>query len=107
MAHRLIGEKIMFAQFGATFAAVHSAAIGLCRFRIKAWVAAVCFGASLSGCMPTTVPLAGADPADPSVRVAGVGYRSTIAPYTRMRPATPAAWRKQNEQVAPSSKPGQ
>jgi hypothetical protein len=49
--------------------------------------------------------LAGADPADPGAKVAGVRYRSTIAPYTRLRPTTPSSWREQNERVAPAPKP--
>ena len=44
---------------------------------------------TLGGCLPTTVPLAGADPSDPSAKVAGVRYRSTVAPYTSLRPAQP------------------
>jgi hypothetical protein len=54
--------------------------------------------------MPRTVPLVGADPADPTVKVAGVGYRSTIAPYTSLRPTVPRSWRELNERVAPTPK---
>jgi hypothetical protein len=57
---------------------------------------------SLGGCMPATVSLAGADPADPSVKVARAGYRSTIAPYTPMRPSTPAPWGARDSGTAPS-----
>lgn len=60
---------------------------------------------TLSGCMAATAPLAGADPADPASKVARVGYRSTIAPYTSLRPATPAPWRERNDDVAPRPKP--
>lgn len=56
--------------------------------------------------MPATVPLIGADPADPGVKVAQVGYRSTIAPYTSLRPTAPAPWRMQNERVTPAPKSG-
>ncbi|WP_456621706.1 MULTISPECIES: hypothetical protein [unclassified Bradyrhizobium] len=59
---------------------------------------------ALSGCMPATAPQAGADPADPAARVAPVGYRSVIAPYTSLRPATPAPWRERNDTVAPQPK---
>jgi hypothetical protein len=93
----------MLAQLGAILAAVRSVAetiFGI-RFRILAGVAVTAL--ALGGCMPTTVPLAGADPADSGARVAGVGYRSTIAPYTRLRPTAPASWREQNERVAPKS----
>jgi hypothetical protein len=61
----------------------------------------------LGGCLPTTVPLAGADPADPSTKVAGVRYRSTVAPYTSLRPAQPLSWREQNDRAAPAPKSGQ
>ncbi|MCK1397571.1 hypothetical protein IVB40_28870 [Bradyrhizobium sp. 40] len=59
---------------------------------------------ALSGCMPATTRVAGADPADPTAKVARAGYRSTIAPYTSLRPATPAPWRERNESVAPQPK---
>jgi hypothetical protein len=58
--------------------------------------------ASLVACTPATVPLAGADPADPSAKVARVDYKSTIAPYSSMRPSTPVPWRERNDSVAPS-----
>lgn len=95
----------MRTQFGAKFAAVRSVAGRQFKFRsgVLALVSAAAF--ALGGCMPVTVPLAGADPADPNVRVAGVGYRSTVAPYTRLRPAAPAGWREQNQSVAPTPKP--
>jgi len=54
-----------------------------------------------AGCTPATTRVAGADPADPAARVAGVGYRSTTAPYTSLRPSTPAPWRERNEGVTP------
>ncbi|PWE80962.1 hypothetical protein XF30_33265 [Bradyrhizobium sp. SUTN9-2] len=59
---------------------------------------------ALSGCMPATTHMASADPADPAAKVAPVGYRSTIAPYTSLRPATPAPWRGRNEAVKPQPK---
>jgi hypothetical protein len=62
---------------------------------------------TLGACVPTAVPLAGADPADPGAKVAGVGYRSTIAPYTSLRPTAPSSWREQNDRVAPAPKSGQ
>jgi len=94
----------MLAQFGANFAAVHSVVRQFNR-RIRLAGVAVA-AATLGGCMPATVPLAGADPADPSVRVAGVGYRSTISPYTSLRPTAPTSWRLQNERVTPTPKSG-
>jgi hypothetical protein len=59
---------------------------------------------ALSGCMPATTQVAAADPADPAAKVAPVGYRSTIAPYTGLRPAAPAPWRGRNDAVAPQPK---
>lgn len=59
---------------------------------------------ALSGCMPATTQVAGADPVDATAKVARAGYRSTIAPYTSLRPATPAPWRERNESVAPQPK---
>jgi hypothetical protein len=95
----------MLAQFGANIAAVRSASAALFKtcFRVFAAVAAAAL--TLGGCLPTTAPLAGADPADPGARVASVGYRSTIAPYTGLRPTTPSPWREQNDRVAPAPKP--
>lgn len=97
----------MLAQFGATFDAVHSVveAIFAIKFRIFAGIAVMAL--SLGGCMPAAVRSAGADPADPGAKVAGVGYRSTIAPYTSLRPTAPSAWREQNDRVAPAPKSDQ
>lgn len=53
------------------------------------------------GCTPATTRMAGTDPADPAAKTAGVGYRSTIAPYAALRPSTPAPWRERNDSVAP------
>jgi hypothetical protein len=56
----------------------------------------------LAGCLPAaSPPLAGADPADPGAKVAGVRYRSAIAPYTSLRPVEPTGWLEQNRRVAP------
>jgi len=60
-------------------------------------------GSLLAGCV-TTVPLAGPDPADSGVKVAGVGYRSTIAPYVSLRPVSPGAWTNRNQRPAPTPK---
>jgi len=94
----------MLAQLGAIFAAVRSLVetIAATRFRILAGMAVM--AVTLQGCMPQTVPLASADPADPGAKVAGVGYRSTIAPYTSLRPTAPSSWREQNDRVAPAPK---
>jgi hypothetical protein len=97
----------MLAQLGAILAAVQSVAERLFRIRIRTSVGMAVTALALVGCMPTTVPLAGADPADPGAKVAGAGYRSTIAPYTSLRPTAPGSWREQNERVTPAPKSGQ
>jgi hypothetical protein len=58
---------------------------------------------TLAACQPATVPIAGRDPADPAAKVARVEYRSTTAPYTRMRPQAPAPWRERNRSSQPKS----
>ncbi|MBB4372411.1 hypothetical protein GGD63_005219 [Bradyrhizobium sp. cir1] len=79
-----------------------ASAVGGRHFRFN-WLLA--FAAlALSGCMPATTQVASADPADPAAKVARVGYRSTIAPYTSLRPATPAPWRDRNDAVTPQPK---
>jgi hypothetical protein len=97
----------MLAQLGARLAVVRSVVKRLCviRFRTSAGVAVAAL--TLGGCMPTTEPLSGADPADPNARVAPVGYRSTVAPYNSLRPTAPSSWREQNDRVAPAPKSGQ
>lgn len=98
----------MLKQFGANYAAVHSAAARFHRRRFRILTgAAIIVAVTLGGCIPTTVPLVGPDPADPAVPVARVGYRSTTAPYTRLRPTLPTSWREQNQRVAPAPKSGQ
>ena len=98
----------MLAQFGANFAAVHSVVCKIYQRRNSGAVALalLAIGGVVSGC---AVPLAvnGQDPADPSVKVARVGYRSTVAPYASLSPTTPSSWRKQNDSVAPKPKSGQ
>ncbi|MCS3727484.1 hypothetical protein [Bradyrhizobium betae] len=59
---------------------------------------------ALSGCMPATTYVAAANPADPAAKTARTSYRSTIAPYTGLRPAAPAPWRDRNDAVAPQPK---
>ncbi len=97
----------MLALFGAILAAVRSALETRFGHRLRMMAVAAVVIASLVGCIPTGGALIGADPADPSARVAAVGYRSTVAPYTSLRPTTPKAWRDQNERAAPSPKSGQ
>lgn len=96
----------MLAQLGAKLTAVCSVAGKLFDVRSGSLAAMTAASVTLGGCMPATVPLAGADPADPGARVAGVGYRSTVAPYTSLRPVVPSSWREQNDRVAPVPKSG-
>ena len=93
----------MFARFGAKFAAADTTCEGRWEIKLGA-LAAIAAASVLSACMPATIPLAGADPADPAAKVAGVHYRSTIAPYTRMRPSAPGPWRERNDNVTPQPK---
>ena len=97
----------MLTQLGAILAAVRSVAEKLFSIRSRTFAGMVATAFTLGGCIPTAVPLAGADPADPGARVAGAGYRSTIAPYTSLRPTAPSSWREQNDRVAPAPKSGQ
>jgi hypothetical protein len=104
VVHRQFKETVMFAQLGAILAAVRSVVERLSRIKIRTSIGMAVTAFALGGCMPTMAPLAGADPADPGAKVAGVGYRSTIAPYTSLRPTAPSSWREQNDRVAPARK---
>lgn len=97
----------MSTQLGAVLAAVQSVVVRLIGNKFRTIAGMTATALALGGCVQTAVPLAGADPADPNVRVAGVSYRSGIAPYTRMRPTAPSGWREQNQSVTPSPKSGQ
>ncbi|UWU75331.1 hypothetical protein N2603_35625 [Bradyrhizobium huanghuaihaiense] len=91
----------MLALSGAKSAA--ASAVGGRHFRFN-WLLPAFAALALSGCMSVTTQFASADPADPAAKVARVGYRSTIAPYTSLRPATPAPWRDRNDAVTPQPK---
>lgn len=95
----------MFAQFGASFAAVQSVACKFYRKRLSfvGAVVVLAVGSTVSGCA-VPITLNGQDPANPRARVAAVGYTSTVAPYSSLRPTVPSPWRQQNDSVAPSSK---
>lgn len=97
----------MHAQFGAKSTPVRLMGAKLFNSRSGILAAALAAALALGGCLPPTVPLAGADPADPDARVAGVGYRSTVAPYIRLRPSAPTSWRDLNDRVAPAPKSNQ
>jgi len=86
---------------GAKFAAASAARGRHIRFN---WPLLTFAALALSGCMPATTHIASADPADPAAKAARVGYRSTIAPYSSLRPATPAPWRDRNDAVTPQPK---
>jgi hypothetical protein len=81
----------------------------LTNFRLRFSLPAVTLLAALvQGCAtPLPSVSAGPDPSDPHAPAPRVSYRSTIGSYTSMRPVEPAAWQKQNEQVAPAAKPMQ
>lgn len=70
--------------------------------------AVVLVGALVQGCA-TPLPSVSAGPlsSDPHAPAPRVSYRSTVVPYNSMRPVEPAAWQKQNEQVAPAATPMQ
>lgn len=86
---------------GAKSAAASAAGGRHLRFH---WPLLAATALALSGCMPATTQIAAVDPADPAAKVAPVGYRSTIAPYSSLRPATPAPWRGRNDAVTPQPK---
>ena len=99
----------MLAQLGALLAAVHSVVekpfiIRSRIIRLRSLAGLIAAALTLAACLPATAPLAGPDPADPGAKVAGVGYRSTVAPYTSLRPTAPSSWREQNDRVAPTPK---
>jgi hypothetical protein len=89
-----------------TLSGAKSAAASAVRGRdsLLNWPLLAAIALALSGCMPATTPMAGADPA---AKVARAGYRSTIAPYTSLRPATPAPWRERNDAATPLPKQDQ
>ena len=91
----------MLTLLGAKSAAASAARGGHFQFH---WPLLAMAMLALTGCMPATTSVAGADPADPAAKPARVGYRSTITPYTSLRPATPAPWRQRNDAVTPQPK---
>jgi hypothetical protein len=93
----------MLSQFGARPAVVGPLACRQHKYRRAVLAAATGASVALGGCLPTRAPLAGADPADPAAKVAPVGYRSTVAPYSTLRPVAPSSWRERNERAAPKS----
>jgi len=97
----------MFSHLGASRAAVAPARGRRSQLTLL-WrtAAAVIAAALLAGCMSDRTPVAVAgDPANPSAGSASVGYRSTIAPYTSLRPSPPQPWRERNDSVTPPARP--
>ncbi|MGN8548622.1 hypothetical protein ACQPTN_29575 [Bradyrhizobium sp. 13971] len=100
----------MFSHLGARLAAVANRLGNRLGRRVQSILlsrltAAVVAAAPLVGCMADGRPVAVAgDPADPSAGRASVGYRSTIAPYSGLRPSTPQPWRERNDGVTPPAK---
>jgi hypothetical protein len=93
----------MSAQIGALVAAVRTMVRARLARRFGMFAGMALSAMTLSGCAAPMAPPIGADPAAPGAKVAGVGYRSGIAPYTSMRPTTPSGWREQNQRVTPPS----
>lgn len=60
-------------------------------------------GMALGACTMSEVPDHLARPADPSVRVPAIAYRSVTASAATLRPADPKDWRELNRQVGPKS----
>src|SRR5881394_3390245 len=95
----------MLAQIWARFAAVDAVARDACRTWLKLAVLLILLAAGgIASGRAAPLPGNAHDPADPASKVAGAGYRSTIPPYTSMRPAVPSPWREQNQRVTPSPK---
>jgi hypothetical protein len=78
-----------------------------CNHRKARLAAVLVLSCGLAGCLPASVPLRSADPADPAARVPSANYRSAIEPYTSLRPGEPGPWLEQNWRVAPAPKSGQ
>ncbi|GKQ56046.1 hypothetical protein [Bradyrhizobium sp. Ce-3] len=95
----------MFSHLGARLAAVANRRDRRAQLLLSRMAAAILAATPLAGCMADGRPVAAAgDPANPSAHTAGVGYRSTIAPYSSLRPATPRPWRERNDGVTPQTK---
>ncbi|MCS3450524.1 MULTISPECIES: hypothetical protein [Bradyrhizobium] len=97
----------MYSQLGARLAAVATRLDNRLGLRapptlLPRMAAAILAFAPLAGCMADGRPIAVAsDPANPAAGTVGVGYRSTIAPYSSLRPSTPLPWRERNDGVTP------
>lgn len=109
---RFLFGRVFFTRTGIPFVRKRSstAVAAVVHTRFEKWTARFAALAvvalALGGCAAQTASLVGADPADPGARVAGVSYRSTVAPYTSLRPTTPSGWKEQNQRVTRSPKSG-
>lgn len=92
----------MYSQLGPRLAAVRSVGEEHYDNRFRTLIALVATAITLGGCLPTSVPLVGPDPADSGAKVAPVRYRSSVAPYTSLRPAAPSSWRQPRDPAAAS-----
>lgn len=90
----------MFSRSSARLAAIAAA----CEYRRFLTFGALLAATMLGGCQAAAPAVASADPADPSVSVSRVAYRSTIAPYSSLRPTVPTQWRERNDAVSPKRK---
>ena len=91
----------MSGSIGARRAGMHAVA-RKSQARLRNLAVAVLTAATLVGCMEVATPLVRPDPADPGVKVRGVSYRPTVAPYTSLRPASAVGWKEQNRGVTPA-----
>jgi hypothetical protein len=98
-------EFFMSSLPSARFAAIGRAGGRHSTFGSAILAGAIALAITAAGGTPAAARIIGADPADPAAKTASVGYRSTIAPYTSMRPSQPGLWRERNEKVTPPSKP--
>jgi hypothetical protein len=94
----------MLSQPKATPAAACPARCGL-PFPIRPSALALLAAFSLVACQPRTVALSGADPADPTARVAPLRNSAVTAPSASLRPVAPAAWGQRNDADAPRPAP--
>jgi hypothetical protein len=71
--------------------------------RLPKLASMVVLAGAIHGCAATPMaPFAGPDPSDASAPIPAVSYHSTIGPFATQRPIEPAAWKKENEPVAPT-----
>jgi hypothetical protein len=78
--------------------------------RPPSWRAAplVALVALLAGCAaPPPALVVGADPSDPSARVARLRHRASLGTEPSRRPVAPRAWNEQSERVTPRPRTGE